>query len=257
MILDYMRQFTEKVILSIRAGETERENILHELEKLLNDRLDQASPEVIEYLQFLISVVRGEDIEDVNVEALAPDFKQIFGEVIQKIKGTDIKKNIKDITKQAIAASRGTIQKKKEVIDLIETILQNQPEHDSKSVVHYLQFLIATVKGEDTGSFIPGLDMGLRHIYNEVLEELIKPDMLSFFEKLTRDVFNASNFDNGVATVKARIDELLGGPAQPPREIADYLHLLLAVLSGKKTDELEKKVAGEFIQIFNSLKDEV
>ncbi len=257
MILDYMRQFTEKVVLSTRAGEIERENILKELQQLLADKPEKAPDGVIEYLHFLIAVVKGENVEEATIEALSPQFKTIFGEVIQKFKGTDIKKNIKDITKQAIIASRDTDQSKTIAINEIEAVLQSQPKSGSENVVIYLEFLMALIKGDDCSGFMPKLEGGLIHMDNEVLQEVIKPDMLSFFEKLTTEAFNAHNFENGVETFKAKMAEMLDTSETPPVDIANYLNLLLAVVDGKETAEMEKTIVAEFMEIFNSCKDEI
>lgn len=251
-VQEYLKQFTEKALIATRAGDLEREKITAELETLLAEKPADASPDMTNYLQFLVTVVKGEEAEELWGK-LHGDLQNIFGDVMKQMKGSDISEVLKELTKKAVHA-RQSGENTEAVVAELEMILQNAPKDGNDSVSHYITYLLALVQGNETEELASGIEQGLADIFHAVMQEVSGMDMMKFFDRLTESVFKevkTGQPDQEISAEKV-IEEMLQGSSPPPQAIVNYLQLLLAVLEKKDTiDEMLSDIAPEFQAIFN------
>ncbi len=251
IVQEYLKQFTERTLIATRAGDLERDKIKAELESLLADKPADASPDMMHYLQFLITVVKGEKAEELWGK-LTGDLQNIFGEVMKQMKGSDISEVLKELTKKAVLA-RQSGENTEAVTAELEMILQNAPKDGSDSVGRYITYLLALVQGKETEELASGIEQGLADIFHAVMQEVSGMDMMKFFDRLTESVFKETKTgkpDQDISAGKV-IEEMLHGSTPPPKAIINYLELLTAVLEKKDTiDDLLLDIAPELQTIF-------
>lgn len=251
---DYLKQFTERALMATRSGDLEREKVKSELEALLADKPADASPEMVQYLQFLQTIVAGEDAEELWGK-LPGELQSIFGEVMKKLKGSDISEVLKDLTKRAVMARHSGEDK-----DLIEAelvkILTDAPKEGSDDVTRYITYLLAIVREEETEELASGIEQGLADIFYSVMQEVSGNDMMNFFDRLTESVLKEAETGKPQQQISARqvIEEMLGGESPPPQGIINYLELLKAVLDKGDVEDKLLDVAPELQAIFNKHK---
>jgi len=241
------------VLIATRAGEIERDSILNELNGLLSDKPENASDGLVNYLEFLIAITKGEETES-RFEKLDQNLKELFGNVMQKFKGNDIMKNLKEITRKSIVASKGDNDNRETIITELTSILSEKPEDGSKEITKYIEFLIEMVKGNNIEEMASGLDSNLLEIFNNELGETMKPDMMKFFSGLAESAFKSAGSEDDTEQVRSRLMEMLSEKSNPPVVIADYLKLLLSVVNGEYREEMREGIAPEFLKIFDEQK---
>jgi len=247
---DYLYKFTERVIIATRAEETDRTNILNELNGLINEKPEDASEGLGDYLKFLIAIVKGEDTESL-FENLDDNIKKLFGDVMQKFKGNGILTHLKELTVKSIAASRGTDEEKETMIGELNTIIEEKPEGGSEGVEKYIKFLLEVVKGGNIDALAGELDSNLLNIFKIEIEETMKSDMMKFFSDITESAFKAAGSENEAGVVKGKITEMISGNSNPPEPIKNYLKLLISVIDGQYKEDLKKGIAPELLEIFD------
>jgi len=253
---EYLKSFTERAIIAARTGDLERQQIQSELETLLSDRPEGAAQDMLLYLEFLLTVVKGEDAEELW-SRLTPELQDIFGQVIRKFKGNEIFDRLKEITQKAVLATKGEKTEQDMALQELELILASQPEGGSQDIARYLAFLMTLVKGEDTTELFPHLDRKLSELYTGVIRDVARTDMMDFFTTLTDSVFSESlnGPPEGKIPVSQVIDELLSSANPPPRAIGNYLHLLQSVLTGTYDESKRQDIPEQFLEVFDASKN--
>ncbi|PKL39850.1 MAG: hypothetical protein CVV44_06420 [Spirochaetae bacterium HGW-Spirochaetae-1] len=253
---EYLKSFTERAIIAARTGDLERQQIQSELDTLLSDRPEGAPQDMLLYLEFLLTVVKGDDAEELW-SRLTPDLQDIFGQVMRKFKGNEIFDRLKEITQKTVLAAKGEKTEQDMALQELEMILASQPEGGSQDIARYLAFLMALVKGEDTTEMFPLLDRKLAELYTGVIRDMARTDMMDFFTTLTDSAF-AESLNGPPAEripVSQVIQELLSSTNPPPQAIGNYLHLLQSVLAGTYDESKRRDIPEQFLEVFDSFKN--
>jgi hypothetical protein len=229
---EYLYEFSQRVVKGTRTGEVETGQIIVELDELLATKPENASDEMVLYLEFLKAVARGESY-DKYWEKLPKNLKEIFSRVMEKYKGTDIISFVEKLTIKAVKAvnSQDSSQVEK-VLSEIDIILKDKPEEGSRSMTEYLLFLAALCKNEESEEQFASLDPQLRDIYQRSVKEAVGDEIFEFLNNMTDMAYTAALYPDIRSRALEELDEILG--AEPPEDIRHYLTFLRQVAQGEE-----------------------
>lgn len=250
-MLDYLKEFTERVVKGTRSGDLERQQIAGELTQLLDEKPEDAAQEMETYLRFLLALTKGENYDELFNE-LPENMKELFGNTIKKFKGDDIGAFLEDLTDKIIVTIKeGDETKKTEALLDLENLIKEKPEDGSDSVLEYIIFLKKLMTNDNPDEAYQKLDQNLRSVYDSRIQITVQNDMMDFMNRITSLAFSAKKDESLRPQAKEQLSSLLEGPQQPPEEIAIYINALIEVSQGNYIATMADAMAVELKELFN------
>ncbi len=250
---DYLYSFTERALKGSRSGELEKQQIASELMKLIEEKPEDASPDMVNYLEFLLALTTGQDY-DVIWQKLSKELQDVFGMAMKKFKGDDISIFFEELTDRVIDSIKNndnTGNTGKEAIKAeVDKLISESPEKGSKEVLAYLAFLKKLLNDESPENEYNVLDSKLKAIYDDRIKNTVQNDMLDFMDKITALAFKAHSNEDIRPQAEDQLSSMLRGENQPPQDIANYISTLIEVSRGNMTDEMTNQMPAELHGIF-------